>query len=78
MTAAETGAERTWWQANRRWVIPIGCLGFPTAIGCFVFVVMFAAFAAIKASNAYSEPVAMATGHPEVAAVLGAPVETRW
>ncbi len=42
--------EPTWWQANRRWVIPVGCLGFPTAIGCFIFVVLFAVFAGIKAA----------------------------
>ncbi|MCP3963282.1 MAG: hypothetical protein GY719_36035 [bacterium] len=70
--------EPTWWQANRRWVIPVGCLGFPTAIGCFIFVVLFAVFAGIKASDAYSQPVALATGHAEVTAVLGSPVAPGW
>ena len=70
--------EKSWWLRNRKWVLAVGCLGFPIVIAGYVSLVLFAAFAGIRSSTAYSQPVELAVTDTRVVSELGSPVEPGW
>lgn len=69
---------RTWWQRNRKWVIPVGILGFLLTIALMAMVLyLFISFlfGLMKSSGAYQEAVAIAVEDPRVIQAIGEPVE---
>ena len=70
-----------WWAQNRRWVIPMGCVGglaaFLLAIG-FAGAIVYGVFSLMRSSEAYQQGLARAKAHPTVQALLGEPIEEGW
>lgn len=77
----ETTTEKSWWQQNRKWVIPVGVVVIlllclvplicATGIGASVFGI-------IKSSDIYQTALQEAQTNPAVSQALGEPVEPGW
>jgi len=73
--------QRSWWNRNWKWVVPVGCLVLLLpllAITGFVGTILAIVFGSIKSSDAYEEALARARANPAVVAALGEPVEDGW
>jgi hypothetical protein len=68
-------AQRSWWNRNWKWVVPVGCLTPIICCGGFVGVIVTIAFGAIKSSDVYKDSVHRATADARVIELLGDPIE---
>lgn len=78
MHALHTPPDRSWWQRNWKWCVPVLvtmllglCLGAVAALVMGLMGVM-------KSSTPYRDAVQAAQHDPQVAAALGEPVEPGW
>lgn len=70
--------QRTWWERNRKWVIPVGILAFLATVAMMALVLyLFISFlfGMMKSSGAYQDALAIAVDHPRVIQAIGEPVE---
>jgi hypothetical protein len=71
----------SWWSRNKKWAIPVGCLGLLLALLLFlgfIAAIFFGVMGIVKSSGAYTEAVAQAQASPEVIQALGEPIEEGW
>jgi len=68
-------AQRTWWNRNWKWVVPVGCITPLVCCGGFFGVILTIVFGAIKSSDPYKDSVARATADARVVELLGEPIE---
>ena len=67
--------ERTWWDRNWKWFLPVGCLsGFALLLG-FVAAILVFVFSLMKSSDAYKLAFAKVQNSPAVASTLGEPIQ---
>jgi hypothetical protein len=77
----EANPSKSWWQQNRKWVIPVG-IGVILLL-CLVPLFCVAGvgasvFGLIKSSDVYQNALQEAQSHPAVNEALGEPVEPGW
>jgi hypothetical protein len=68
-------AEKEWYERNKKWAVPVGCLvAIVVIVGIFggVFLIAFSAF---KYSGVYVESLKQAHANPVVIQALGEPIE---
>lgn len=70
--------QRSWWQRNWKWAVPLGCLGSIVGLVAFVSAIGVLAFGSIRASPPYKEALAMSQESPEVILELGEPIKAGW
>jgi hypothetical protein len=68
-------AEKEWYERNKKWAVPVGCLVAIAVIAGFFGGMFFIAFSAIKYSGVYVESLKMAHASPAVVQALGEPIE---
>lgn len=68
--------ERTWWDRNWKWLVPLGCLTVVLLIVGFVTATMFFAFSMMKSSDAFKLAFAKAQASPMVVETLGEPIKS--
>ncbi|MFC1581088.1 cytochrome c oxidase assembly factor Coa1 family protein [Thermodesulfobacteriota bacterium] len=64
--------ERTWWNRNWKWFVPVAGLCTLVLLG---LVVVYAIFGLVKTTDVYKEAVARAKAHPAVMKALGSPIK---
>jgi hypothetical protein len=67
---------RSWWNRNWKWFLPVGCLTIVLVFACFIGAIAMAASAAMKSGDVYKESMARASNDPRVTAALGTPVKS--
>jgi len=68
-------AEKEWYERNKRWAVPVGCLvAIVVIVGFFGGLFLFA-FSALKYSGVYVESLKQAHASPAVLQALGEPIE---
>ena len=70
--------DRSWWDRNWKWVVPLGCTGILATLLAFVALIVVIIFGSLRATGAYKEAVASAMADPEVLETLGEPVKVGW
>lgn len=68
-------AEKEWYERNKRWAVPLGCLVAIVVIVVFFGGIFFIAFSALKYSGIYVESLKQAHASPAVLQALGEPIE---
>ena len=68
-------AEEEWYERNKKWAVPVGCLVAIVVIVGFFGGISYIAFSAIKYSGVYVESLRQAHASPAVAQALGEPIE---
>jgi hypothetical protein len=68
-------AEKEWYERNKKWAVPVGCLAAIVVIVGFFGGIFFIAFSAIKYSGVYVESLTRAHASPAVLQALGEPIE---
>ncbi len=68
-------AEKDWYERNKKWAIPVGCLVAIIAIVGFFGGIFFFVFSVLKYSDVYVESLAKAQGSPAVIRSLGEPIK---
>jgi hypothetical protein len=71
----EPPQERSWFGRNWKWLLPVGCLLPFVAVGGCVTVLVVGVFGALKASEGFSQSLAMVRADQQVKDVLGEPLE---
>ena len=66
--------QKNWFSRNWKWFVPLLVLVCVAAVGGFIAAV----FGLIKSSEPYQHAVELVTHDPQVAAMLGAPIQTGW
>lgn len=69
---------RGWWQRHWRWAVPLLCVLGTAAFAGFIALLMFAVFAGMRSSDAYTTAMQRAREHPQVTEALGTPIEPGW
>jgi hypothetical protein len=64
-------AEKEWYERNKRWAVPLGCLVAIVVIVVFFGGIFFIAFSALKYSGIYVESLKQAHASPAVLQALG-------
>jgi hypothetical protein len=64
-----------WWGRHWKWFAPMGCLTIVLLLALVIGGVMALVFGMMKSSDVYAQALDRARASPEVAAVLGTPVE---
>lgn len=64
-----------WWSRNWKWLVPVGCLTTLLVFFGFMALVFSLVFGMLKASDPYTQALAIARASPAVAEALGAPIE---
>lgn len=67
--------ERSWWQRNWKWVVPVGCLTPVVVCGGGFVAVVTLVFGALRASEPCQEAVARANKSAALQAALGSPIK---
>jgi hypothetical protein len=73
--------QRSWWNRNWKWVIPVGCLVLLLpilALGGFIGGILAIVFGSIKSTDVGQEAIRRSVSNPAVIEALGAPVEEGW
>ena len=68
-------AEKEWYERNKKWAVPVGCLVAIVVIAGFVGGLFLIAFSAFKYSGVYVESLKQAHANPAVIQALGEPIE---
>jgi hypothetical protein len=68
-------AEKEWYERNKRWAVPVGCLVAIVVIVGFFGGLFLIAFSAFKYSGVYVESLKQAHANPAVIQALGEPIE---
>ncbi len=68
-------AEKEWYERNKRWAVPVGCLVAILVIVGFFGGIFFIAFSAFKYSGVYVESLTRAHASLAVVQALGEPIE---
>jgi hypothetical protein len=68
-------AEKEWYERNKRWAVPVGCLVAIIAIVGFFGGIFLFVFSVLKYSDVYVESLAQAQGSPAVVQSLGQPIK---
>ena len=68
-------AEKDWYEKNKRWAVPVGCLVAIVAILGFFGGISFFVFRVIKCSDVYVDSLTQAHASPAVIQALGEPIE---
>ena len=68
-------AEKEWYERNKKWAVPVGCLVAIVVIVGFFGGICLIAFSAFKYSGVYVESLKQAHASPAVAQALGEPRE---
>jgi hypothetical protein len=68
-------AEKEWYERNKKWAVPVGCLVAIVVIVGFFGGLFLIAFSAFKYSDVYVESLTKAQASPAVIQTLGAPIE---
>jgi hypothetical protein len=66
---------RTWWDRNWKWFVPLGCLGPLVLFAGFIALVVCLVCGTMKSSDAYKDAVSRARANPSVQKALGTPIE---
>lgn len=72
----ENPHERTWWDRNWKWFLPLGCLSGLTLVIGFLAAVLVFVFGLMKSSDAYKLAFAKAQQSPVAMATLGEPLKS--
>jgi len=70
-----TDQQKSWFQRNWVWAVPVGCLTPILVCGGFFTLLMAVVFGAIKSSDAYTQSLAAVRANPAVVAAIGEPIE---
>jgi hypothetical protein len=76
--AISPSPQRSWWQRNWKWAVPLGSVSALAVIALFVAAVAALVFTTIRREDLYREAVARAKASPAVQAELGSPVHEGW
>jgi len=68
-------AQKEWYEKNKRWAVPVGCLVAIIAIVGFFGGIFFFVFSIIKYSDVYVESLTRAQSSPAVVKSLGEPIK---
>ena len=68
----------SWWQRNRKWAGPTGCLAIVTVFVALIIGLIAAVFGAIRLSDPSETALASAMANPDVVAAIGDPMEIGW
>lgn len=68
-------AHKTWWQRNRKWFVPTGCLSLIALAVIFIVAIFFTVTTMMKKSTPYIESYEAATTNSYVIDRLGEPIE---
>jgi hypothetical protein len=68
-------AEKEWYERNKKWAVPVGCLVAIVVIVGFFGGLFLIAFSAFKYSGVYVESLKQAHANPAVIQALGEPIE---
>ncbi len=67
--------EKSWWDRNWKWFVPVLCVGCLVALACLILGILTLVFGVMRSSDVYEEAVATAKANPMVEAALGTPIE---
>jgi hypothetical protein len=67
--------DKTWWDRNWKWFVPVGCLSGLTFLGGLVGTILIFVFSLMKSSDAYKLAFARAQRNPAVVNALGEPLK---
>jgi Cytochrome oxidase complex assembly protein 1 len=73
--------QRSWWNRNWKWVVPVGCLVLflpLLVLGGFVGGILAIVFGSIKNTDVCQQALSLAKSNPAVIEALGEPVEDGW
>jgi hypothetical protein len=68
-------AEKEWYERNKKWAVPVGCLVAIILIVGFFGGLFLIAFSSFKCSGVYVESLKQAHANPAVIQALGEPIE---
>jgi hypothetical protein len=68
-------AEKEWYERNKKWAVPVGCLVAIVVIVSFFGGIFLVAFGALKYSGVYVESLKKARASLAVVQALGEPIE---
>ena len=70
-----TSTSRTWLQRNTKWIVLGAIVLSLTLLGLFLAAILMIVAGAMRSSDVYKESLARAQASPQVAALVGTPVE---
>lgn len=70
-----TSTSQTWLQRNTKWIVLGAILLSLTLLGLFLAALLMIVAGAMRSSDVYKEALARAQASPQVAAIVGTPVE---
>jgi hypothetical protein len=77
-TMLDKVAEKEWYERNKKWAVPVGCLVAIVVIVGFFGGICLIAFSAFKHSGVYVESLKQVHASPAVVQALGEPIEERF
>lgn len=71
----EITRHETWWNRNWKWFVPTGCLSLIIIAAFAIGGIFYGVTSMMKDSDVYQHTIETAQKNPEVASILGGPIE---